>query len=331
MQSRLALPLITLRHMGVYNDMTLTNSLNVEGVPTVQAPPVAPANQGRIYFNSDDDKFKVSENGGAYTDLGGGGGGGAFWAANGNHIYNTNTGNVGIGTNDPGLNKVLVNGTLKVNGKLALLSPSYNCTSAQPGIVFGHCFGIQKSNAYSGFHRLGTWPTGSYTVFSSGMSDVMTLTDAGQVGIMTTSPTATLHVNGSLSKTSGSFEIPHPDPAKEAQGWKLRHSFVESPTRGDNLYRWVVEVEHGTATIELPEYFPYLNEDVQVWVSPVKHFGMAYGEVNPKLTKIALAADTDGLYNVLVVGTRKDRYAKEWFDESGVEFQVIAKELKAEE
>lgn len=45
----------------------------------ISAPSVSPSDQGRIYFDNTDNKFKVSENGGAYVDLiGGGGGGGDF-------------------------------------------------------------------------------------------------------------------------------------------------------------------------------------------------------------------------------------------------------------
>ena len=46
-------------------------------------------------------------------------------------------------------------------------------------------------------------------------------------------------VCGSLSKASGCFSIAHPDPAKNSTH-KLQHSFVESPTEGDNIYRWQV-------------------------------------------------------------------------------------------
>src|SRR6185436_16214715 len=45
-----------------------------------------------------------------------------------------------------------------------------------------------------------------------------------------------LRVNGSLTKGSGSFDIPHPDPSKQKKKYRLRHCFVESNTRGDNLY-----------------------------------------------------------------------------------------------
>ncbi|MDI6603347.1 MAG: hypothetical protein QME57_04580, partial [Patescibacteria group bacterium] len=182
--------------------------------------------------------------------------------------------------------------------------------------------GIEARGAYSVAIALDD-QTGTVVSQSNTMSIM-----GGRVGIGTVSPTATLHVNGSVSKTSGSFDIPHPDPSKEKDGWHLRHSFVESPTRGDNLYRWTVEVKNGEAVIELPDYFRYLNENVQVWVSPKGHFGRGYGEVDIELTRITLKADSDGLYNVLALGTRKDKYAKEGFDELGVEYQAAKEEKK---
>ena len=43
-----------------------------------------------------------------------------------------------------------------------------------------------------------------------------------------------------------------------------------------------------------------------VWVSTVNHFGRAYGTVNNEQTEINITADTEGTYNILLVGTRKD-------------------------
>ena len=122
----------------------------------------------------------------------------------------------------------------------------------------------------------------------------------------------TLCVNGSFSKTTGTFAIPHPNPSK-TQECELFHSFVESPTAGDNLYRFEVQVENGTATIDLPDYYKYLNENDQVWVNSKNHFGRAYGVVNQEQTALTIFADTDGDYNVLLIGTRKDKdAAKAW-------------------
>ncbi|NQT90825.1 MAG: hypothetical protein HQ558_06180 [Candidatus Omnitrophica bacterium] len=132
---------------------------------------------------------------------------------------------------------------------------------------------------------------------------------------------------GALTKGSGSFDIAHPDPAKEKEGWRLKHCFVESPTRGDNIYRWQVDVKDGQADIILPGYFKHLNENVQLWVSPVRHFGRAYAETDKAMAKIYIKAERDGSYNVLAVGTRKDKTARDGFDKFGVEYQVKKQDM----
>ena len=123
-------------------------------------------------------------------------------------------------------------------------------------------------------------------------------------------------IAGALSKGSGTFRISHPDPDKNEK-YYLQHSFVESPTRGDNIYRWQVDVKEKQHTIELPDYYKHLNENDMVWINAVKHFGKAYGEVNTEQTELTIHTDTDGLYNVLLIGTRKDEVATKSF--AGVE------------
>ena len=117
-----------------------------------------------------------------------------------------------------------------------------------------------------------------------------------------------LCINGTLSKTAGSFAISHPNPTK-TQACELWHSFVESPTAGDNLYRFEVKVENGQVTMDLPDYYKHLNEDDQVWVNAKNHFGRAYGVLNQEQTTLTVFADTDGEYNILLMGTRKDKDA----------------------
>jgi hypothetical protein len=136
----------------------------------------------------------------------------------------------------------------------------------------------------------------------------------------------TMYVNnmcvcGTLSKMSGSFKIPHPDPVKAEAGKFLKHSFVESPTAGDNIYRFKVSTTNLSATIELPDYYKFLNENDQVWISPVGHFGIAYGNVNEDQTAVDVASNEDGEYNVLVIGTRKDKVAKEYWN--GIETNEV--------
>ena len=135
-----------------------------------------------------------------------------------------------------------------------------------------------------------------------------------------------LIVDGVLSKGSGTFRITHPNPAMSASTW-LQHSFVESPTRGDNIYRWKVELTGSSYGFKLPEYYKHLNENDQIWVNPVEHFGRAYGVVDSQQHILTVTADTTGSYNVLLIGTRKDQVAMENFEGVEVTKSLIERSL----
>jgi len=123
----------------------------------------------------------------------------------------------------------------------------------------------------------------------------------------------TLCVLGSLSKSSGTFTIDHPNSCKSATH-NLHHSFVESPTAGDNIYRWEIDIDDTLqGEVILPEYYRYLNENSQVWINPVDNLGRAFGIVNISATKVKITTSDPGKFNILVVGTRKDKAAiKAW-------------------
>lgn len=160
---------------------------------------------------------------------------------------------------------------------------------------------------------------------SSAWSDALSIDPStGNVGIGVASPSARLQVGGSLSKTSGSFDIAHPDPAFR-ETHRLRHCFVEAPTRGENIYRFEVDAKAGgTMNIPLPGYWRHLNENPQVWVSPAGHFGRAYCSVTTDATALALTCEAAGRYNVLLIATRCDEDARNYFDPLGVEYECLA-------
>jgi len=64
-------------------------------------------------------------------------------------------------------------------------------------------------------------------------------------------------INGTLSKSAGSFKIDHPlDPDNK---W-LYHSFVESPDMMNVYNGNIVSDANGEATVTLPSYFEALNK-----------------------------------------------------------------------
>jgi hypothetical protein len=145
-----------------------------------------------------------------------------------------------------------------------------------------------------------------------------------------------LHTTGILSKVGGSFNIPHPNPEKK--DWKLRHCFVESPSRGENLYRYVVETKKikedeqlSTTTITLPDYFQFLNSEFsdsltvapQVFVNPVGiingMIGYGFGVVNPGMITATITTTIPGKYNILIIATRNDKVMHDYWDQQGAE------------
>jgi len=139
--------------------------------------------------------------------------------------------------------------------------------------------------------------------------------------------TSTVAINGTISKTAGSFDIAHVIPEKAALGYRLRHCFVESPTCGDNVYRFKVNAtsDNYTEAIKLDDYWCHLNENPQVWVSRKDGFGHGYGSVDEEKSTLTVTCEFQGLYDVLLIGTRKDKDAINFFAD-GVEYLSIKDE-----
>jgi hypothetical protein len=119
--------------------------------------------------------------------------------------------------------------------------------------------------------------------------------------------TTSNHIQKSKNKPYGPIEVIKVH-VKNATKY-LNHSFVESPTRGDNIYRYKVTTCNFQASLALPDYYKFLNENDQVWVSPICHFGSGYGIVDSCQTCVSFTSNCDGDYNVLIIGTRKDEDA----------------------
>jgi hypothetical protein len=117
-----------------------------------------------------------------------------------------------------------------------------------------------------------------------------------------------LHVNGTLSKSSGSFKIDHPlDPANKY----LSHSFVESPDMM-NIYDGVVTLDKkGTAEVQLPDWFQALNRDFRYQLTCIGGFAPVYVSAEIKDNKFRIAGGRAGLkISWLVTGIRHDSWAE---------------------
>jgi len=118
-----------------------------------------------------------------------------------------------------------------------------------------------------------------------------------------------VNVDGTLTKTAGSFKIDHPiDPENQY----LQHSFVESPDM-KNVYDGTVLLEgNGEAVVTLPDYFEALNKDFRYQLT-------AIGAPGPNLyiaekinhNQFKIAGGSAGMeVSWQVTGIRNDTYAR---------------------
>ena len=187
--------------------------------------------------------------------------------------------------------------------------------------IYARMGGRRLGNLYGGFVFQTMRNDGS----DSGNLQIDMVIQDGKVGINTSSPTDELHVNGNLKvsgtllKGSGSFDIPHPNPQKK-NTHRLRHYFVETPSAGGNIYKYQINCTKGVNTIDLPDYFEFLNKDGFVWVNPYKHFGRGWGDVVYEGKKLKIYVEKSGFYNVMVFADRKDALAIKNFNKYGIEY-----------
>ena len=117
-----------------------------------------------------------------------------------------------------------------------------------------------------------------------------------------------LIVQGTLSKSSGSFRIDHPlDPANKF----LSHSFVESPDM-KNIYDGNVTTDAtGSAIVTLPAYFEALNRDYRYQLTVLGQFAQAIVSRKIAGNSFEIRTDKPGVeVSWQVTGIRQDAYAQ---------------------
>lgn len=99
----------------------------------------------------------------------------AQWSSSGSDIYNTNSGNVGIGTSSPAA-KLTVHGSFRIESE----------TSANETVLLGY-------NSSGDYSFVSSWDWGS-----SAPRDLILNGNGGNVGVGTLNPSHTLSVNGTI-------------------------------------------------------------------------------------------------------------------------------------
>ena len=144
----------------------------------------------------------------------------------------------------------------------------------------------------------------------------------GNVGIGTNNPTSKLQINGSLAKSSGTFDIAHPlHPTTK----RLVHSFIEGP-RCDLIYRGTVALTNGVATVDINKQcthneagamehgtFEALCANPDVFLQNKTGFSHVIGTVQGGILTITCENSTaNDLISWMVVAERMDPFIKQW-------------------
>jgi len=149
-----------------------------------------------------------------------------LWVTSGNNIYNSNSGNVGIGTTSPGkkLDVVSTSGTSIVQS-LRNPSTSWNQYALTRYGTEGADFRYMDFGYFRGNNNEATR---GLVVKSQANATLVTFLDAGNVGIGTTSPGARLQVYSTATRDISIFG--HGTQAQN--NWQAQHAFFISAGQG---------------------------------------------------------------------------------------------------
>jgi hypothetical protein len=179
--------------------------------------------------------------------------------------------------------------------------------AAGAGALAGNSYswGMLRSAGNTGFPDI--YGDGTHALVIGGKQD-----GSGQVLFGSTTAVTVpgnLDVQGTLTKSAGSFKIDHPlDPANKY----LYHSFVESPDMKDIYDGVVVLNAQGEAEVQLPDWFEALNRDFRYQLTPIGGPSQLYVAQKIQQNHFRIAGGTPGLeVSWQVTGIRHDAYANE--------------------
>ena len=222
-----------------------------------------------------------------------------------------------------------------VSGNYLTLS-SANFASIGTGLPGTSTFNIGNAaaTATSTIQLQGTTINMSKSCADGDVSDtIQMLATTVMIGDSDNSVVSNLTVNGSVSKVSGSFCIPHPLPAMN-NTHKLYHSFIEGP-RADLIYRGSVNLVNGSATVNIDHHstmtdgtFEALNRNVDCFTTNETDWDPVRGTVNGNILSIECQNPSSTTkVSSMVVGERQDEGMRDthWTDSTG---RVVPEKIK---
>lgn len=234
----------------------------------------------------------------------------------------TDTGVVGIGATAPGSG---ISAAIP-NAKLTILGGSPGLENGVARISIGgdsyHYAAIEGKHIGSGSTTLSFMTCVDYSANSGNPQTRIFIANDGKVGIGTITPNATLQVNGSLAKSSGTFDIGHPlypDTNK-----RLVHSFIEGP-RCDLIYRGKTTLVDGSAVVNIdkecthsPECamdegtFEALCDNPQIFLQNNQSFDRVRGVISGATLTITCENPASVVIEWMVIAERADPFIKQW-------------------